>query len=84
MKAHRTDGVSLGFAVVFLGIVGLWFCTQVLGIGAPKAGWFAAGALIAFGILGLIGTIRVGRKSTKDDQPIESDTTQSDDLPKLQ
>lgn len=83
MKTHRTDGVSLGFAVVFLGIVALWLVTHVLGIDAPKAGWLVAGALILFGVLGLLGTLRAGRKPAEDlpdgSRPVDPD----ENLPKV-
>jgi hypothetical protein len=62
MKTHRADGVSLTFAVLFFGVVTLWLFTQVLGVGVPKAGWFVAGALIVFGVLGLVGTLNTGKK----------------------
>lgn len=62
MKAHRTDGVSLGFGLVFLAIAGWWAAAQVIDIRLPALGWLAAGGLILFGVLGLLGAISSGRR----------------------
>lgn len=61
MKAHRTDGVSLSFGVIFLLVVGWWVAGQAVDVDLPALGWFAAGALILFGGIGLLGALRSGR-----------------------
>ncbi|MDT5035742.1 MAG: hypothetical protein QOE03_927 [Micromonosporaceae bacterium] len=65
MKAHRTDGLSLAFGLVFLVAVGWWFFGRAVDIALPQLGWFIAGALIVFGALGLFGALRsdAGRRS---------------------
>jgi hypothetical protein len=65
MKAHRTDGLSLAFGLVFLAAVGWWFFGRTLEVALPRLGWFAAAALIVFGVLGLLGALRsdAGRKA---------------------
>ena len=61
MKPHRTDGVSLSFGLIFL-IVALWWAlSRVVNIHLPAVGWLVAGALIVFGVIGLLGAIRSGR-----------------------
>ncbi len=67
MKSHRTDGVSLTFAILFLGIVAVWLLSQVVDMTLPGAGWLVAGALIVFGVLGLLGTLRAGRRPATDE-----------------
>lgn len=62
LKPHRTDGVSLTFAILFLGVVALWLTGEKIDLGLPTAGWLVAGALIFFGALGLLGTIRSARR----------------------
>ena len=61
MKSHRTDGVSLIFAILFFGVVVAWLTTDVAELNLPTAGWIVAVGLIFFGILGLFGTRRNGR-----------------------
>jgi hypothetical protein len=65
MKAHRTDGLSLAFGLVFLAAVGWWFFGRTVDIGLPQVGWFVAAALIVFGVLGLFGALRsdAGRRA---------------------
>jgi hypothetical protein len=58
MNTHRTDTVSLGFGVTFLAIVLWWLLAAQLGVVLPTAGWFVAGGLILFGVLGLMGSLR--------------------------
>ena len=62
MKTHRTDGVSLSFALIFLAIVGWWLLAQVVDLDLPAVGWFVAGALILLGVLGLFGALRAARQ----------------------
>jgi hypothetical protein len=60
MRPHRTDGVSFG--LIFLLIAGWWAVSRVVDIHLPAFGWLAAGALILFGVIGLMGAIRSGRR----------------------
>jgi len=61
MKPHRTDGVSLSFGLIFLVIALWWAVSRVVTVHLPAAGWLAAGGLITFGVIGLLGAIRSGR-----------------------
>jgi hypothetical protein len=63
MKPHRTDGVSLSFGLIFLAVVLWWAVAQVMTVHLPALGWLAAGGLILFGALGLLGAIRSGRRT---------------------
>jgi hypothetical protein len=63
MKAHRTDGVSLSFGLIFLAVAVWWAVAQVTTVRLPALGWLAAGALILFGVVGLLGAIRSGRRA---------------------
>lgn len=69
MKAHRTDGVSLSFGLIFLIVVAWWLVAQVVEVGLPALGWFAAGALILFGGFGLLGALRSGRSAPVESPP---------------
>ena len=62
MKPHRTDSVSLTFGLIFLGIVIVWLFNAVMDFRIKQPGWIAAGALILFGLLGLIGALRSDRR----------------------
>jgi hypothetical protein len=66
MKPHRTDGVSLTFGLIFLGIVIVWLFNVVVDLHIRQPGWIAAGALILFGLIGLLGALRSDRKPTGD------------------
>ena len=63
MKPHRTDGISLSFGLIFMLIAAWWAVTEVLTVRLPAGGWLVAGVLILFGVLGLIGAIRSGRRA---------------------
>ncbi|HEY2947600.1 MAG TPA: hypothetical protein VGJ53_04245 [Micromonosporaceae bacterium] len=65
MRAHRTDGVSLTFAVVFGVFVGWWGLAQAIDLELPTVGWFVAGALILIGLLGVLGALRAGRTDSR-------------------
>lgn len=65
MKPHRTDGVSLTFALIFMSLVVWWLLSRLFDLPLPAVGWFVAGALIFIGALGLLGALRSGR----GDQP---------------
>lgn len=58
MKPHRTDLLSLTFALIFLAIFGWWVFAQVVHVNVPAAGWWVAFGLILLGLLGLMGAIR--------------------------
>ena len=63
MKPHRTDGVSLSCGLIFLVIALWWAVSQVVNLRLPNAGWLVAGGLILFGVVGLMGAIRSGRRA---------------------
>lgn len=82
MKPHRTDGVSLSFGLIFLAIVLWWAMAQVVDIGLPALGWLAAGALILFGVIGLLGAIRSGRQpDVLEPAQAEAQVPEATDLP---
>ena len=66
MKPHRTDGVSLTFGLIFLGIVIVWLFNVVIDLRIRQPGWIAAGALILFGLIGLLGALRSDRRAKAD------------------
>jgi hypothetical protein len=63
MRPHRTDGISLSFGLLFLLVAVWWAIAQVVNVKLPAAGWLVAGALILFGVIGLLGAIRSGRRT---------------------
>jgi hypothetical protein len=69
MKAHRTDGLSLTFGLIFLAATAWWLLAQVVDLSLPNAGWFVAGALILLGALGLIGALRGNQAPAKEPGP---------------
>lgn len=84
MKAHRTDGVSLVFALIFLAVAGWWLLAQILDLALPAVGWFVAGALILVGVLGLFGALRSARSTPSETTPSEatpSEATPSETTP---
>jgi hypothetical protein len=66
MRPHRTDGVSLSFGVIFLMVALWWAVAQVVHLRLPAVGWLVAGALILFGVIGLMGAIRSGRRAERE------------------
>jgi hypothetical protein len=58
MNKHEIDVVSLSFGWVFLAITAWWLVATTVDIHLPAAGWFVAGALIVFGLLGLFAAVR--------------------------
>jgi hypothetical protein len=62
MRPHHTDGVSLTFGVIFVFILVAWLFGSVAHVSLPNPGWFVAGALILFGLLGLVGMLRSDRR----------------------
>ncbi|MFS8477665.1 MAG: hypothetical protein FWJ93_01595 [Micromonosporaceae bacterium] len=69
MKAHRTDGLSLTFGLIFLAIVAWWLVAEFIDLSLPNAGWFVAGTLILLGLLGLVGALRPTRPAETDHGP---------------
>ncbi|GID96712.1 hypothetical protein ACFQFC_19770 [Amorphoplanes digitatis] len=63
MRPHRTDGISLSFGLIFLLVAAWWAITRVTSVQLPAAGWLVAGGLILFGVLGLLGAIRSGKRA---------------------
>jgi hypothetical protein len=71
MKSHRADLVSLFFGLVFLTVAGWWAITYFFDVrlNVPNFGWFAAGALILVGVLGIVASLR--RERTDEDDTLE-------------
>jgi hypothetical protein len=63
MRPHRLDAFSLTFGLLFFGIALWWAAAQLWTVQLPAAGWLIAGALILFGVIGLNGAIRSGRRT---------------------
>lgn len=81
MKPHRTDGVSLSFGLIFLGIVCWWVVEQVTDVHLPALGWLAAIGLILLGVIGLGSAIRSGRRDGAAG-PVQAEAgTPVDELP---
>ena len=58
MKKHDVDAVSLAFGLGFLGFAVWWQLILSIDLDLPKFGWLVGGALILFGALGLLATVR--------------------------
>jgi hypothetical protein len=70
MKAHRTDGLSLTFGLLFAAFVVWWLVLGRVDVKLPALGWLVAGALILFGLLGLLGALRANRAA--HEQPVSA------------
>lgn len=81
MKPHRTDGVSLSFGLIFLSVVLWWAVSRVMTLHLPAVGWLVAGGLLLFGVLGLLGAIRSGRRTAVPPVPAEAQVSVPGDLP---
>ena len=81
MRPHRTDGVSLSFGVIFLMVALWWAISQVVHLRLPALGWLVAGALILFGVIGLLGAIRSGRRTEPAPVAAEAVVETPGDLP---
>ncbi len=81
MRPHRTDGVSLSFGVIFLMVALWWAISQVVELRLPALGWLVAGALILFGVIGLLGAIRSGRRTEPQPVAAEAVVETPGDLP---
>ena len=77
MRPHRTDGVSLSFGVIFLLVAMWWAMSQVVNLRLPAVG----GALILFGVVGLLGAIRSGRRNEAVLAEASVETETPGDLP---
>jgi hypothetical protein len=80
MRPHRTDGVSLSFGLIFLTVALWWAVAQVVTVRLPAVGWLIAGALILFGVVGLLGAIRSGRHG-ENATPSQAEIVMPGDLP---
>ena len=80
MKPHRMDGVSLSFGLIFVFVAAWWAVSQVVDLRLPNPGWLVAGALILFGVVGLLGAIRSGRRAEAE-QPVQATVQTPGDLP---
>ncbi|HEX2772723.1 MAG TPA: hypothetical protein VHN18_09875 [Micromonosporaceae bacterium] len=79
MRTHRTDAVSLTFALIFLAIAAWWLVVKIVGLTVPDVGWFVAGLLIVAGVLGLLGALRAGRSPAAPvTGPPDADATEVD------
>jgi hypothetical protein len=62
--ARRADLVSLVFGILFLAVAGWWAASYFLDVtwtldwDLPDLGWFAAGALILLGLIGILASLR--------------------------
>jgi hypothetical protein len=57
MKKHDLDAVSFTFGAVFLSLVAMWLGARLIDIEFPSAGWLVAGALVLFGVVGVVLTL---------------------------
>jgi hypothetical protein len=81
VKPHRMDGVSLSFGVLFLLIALWWAVYRVVSIHLPPVGWLLAGGLILFGVIGLLGALRSGRRTPVSAPPAHVEAEVPGDLP---
>ena len=81
MRPHRTDGISLSFGTIFLLVAVWWAVAQLVDVKLPAAGWLVAGALILFGVIGLLGAIRSGRRPEMAPVQAEAQVETPGDLP---
>jgi hypothetical protein len=72
MKAHRTDGVSLVFGLLFVLMAGWWLVDGFAHLTIPHIGWFAPAALIALGLLGIVASLRSNRRTP---EPVSASPT---------
>lgn len=69
MKRHGTDGVSLTFALIFLGLSAWWLLDRYVSIDVPNLGWVLAVGLIVVGLLGVAMSLRNGRREPVSGAP---------------
>ena len=73
MRRHATDVTSLVFGLIFLGLAAMWPLVHYDAIGWPGLGVLAPLLLIAVGLVGLVTSLRGGRRA----QPVEADVDES-------
>ena len=81
MKPHRTDGISLSFGLIFLLVALWWAVSRVVNLHLPAVGWLVAGALIVFGVIGLLGAIRSGRAPAAAPAPVVAQPVAEPEIP---
>ncbi|MFC7534839.1 hypothetical protein [Actinoplanes sp. GCM10030250] len=81
MKPHRMDAVSLSFGLLFLAVTFWWAISRVVTLHLPAVGWVVAGGLIFFGMIGLLGAIRSGRREVPAPVMAEARIETPGDLP---
>ena len=81
MRPHRMDGVSLTFGLVFLAVALWWAVSRVVTVHLPAVGWIVAGGLICFGVIGLLGALRSGRRDEPAPVAAEASVGTPGDLP---
>ena len=81
MKPHRMDAVSLSFGLLFLAVAFWWAISQVITLHLPAVGWIVAGGLIFFGVVGLLGALRSGRRDVPAPVAAEAVIETPGDLP---
>ena len=81
MRPHRMDGVSLSFGLIFLLVALWWAVSQVVTLHLPAIGWIVAAGLILFGVVGLLGAIRSGRREVPAAAPVPATAETPGDLP---
>jgi hypothetical protein len=69
MNRHDIDAVSFATGVAFLAIAAWWALAHVINFHAPSVGWFVAGALLLFGLLGLLSAMRSDGKRPSGGEP---------------
>ncbi|GGK18710.1 hypothetical protein GCM10010124_09140 [Pilimelia terevasa] len=86
MRSHRTDALSLVFALFFLAGAAWWTLGRQLDVRLPAAGWFVAGGVALFGLLGLMAALRRGRETaavpvagTRTDARVETDDERAEE-----
>ncbi|GHJ46061.1 hypothetical protein Cs7R123_34030 [Catellatospora sp. TT07R-123] len=76
MKAHRTDSVSLFFGLLFLFVAGAFLARRLIHVELPSLGWFVAGGLIIFGVLGVLAALTPRKRA---EIPVVDQAPNSDD-----
>ena len=81
MRPHRMDGISLTFGLIFLAVALWWAVSRVVTVHLPAVGWIVAGGLIFFGVVGLLGALRSGRRDEPAPVVAEATVAAPGDLP---
>lgn len=77
---HRTDGVSLAFGMVFLGLAGLWVASRVVSVNIVTFGWFVVGMLLLLGVLGIAGSLVAATRRGDDPGGAGPESRHADNL----